>query len=131
MSIFIFKKVKEKEKKRQSLILQISKMEKMVRGSFCEIYVKCGKKNCKCQNGEKHPHKRMSLREGGRSYSRAVPKEEYIWIGEMTNNYRKYREIRRMINKIENEIKELLDEYEDLVVQTTRKGKTYLEVGNT
>ena len=130
MSRSIFKKIQEKEKKRLKLIPQLFELKKMVRGSFCEIYVKCGKKNCKCQKGEKHSHKRMSICENGQSYSRAVPKEEYSWIEEMTDNYRKFREMRRMIIKLEKEIKELINEYEDSVVKKTQKGKTYLEVGN-
>lgn len=103
-------------------------MEKMVRGSFCLIHVKCGKKSCRCRNGKGHPHSRMSWHEKGKSFSRAVPKVDREWIEEMTKRFREFRKIRREVVKLEKEIKNLLDQFEDEVVNKSRKGKAYLEV---
>lgn len=124
----MFKKIQETEKKRQQLISELFGLREMVRGSFCTIHVKCGKKYCRCQNGQLHPHQRMSLRENGKAYSRAVPKEEYEWITEMTENYRRFQQLRREIGELEKETKKLLDDYEQKAVNQTRKGKAYLSV---
>lgn len=102
--------------------------EKMVRGSFCQIYVKCGKKSCSCNAGKGHPHRRMSWHEKGKSFSRAVPQEDYEWIEQLTNNFRKYRRIRKAIAELEAEIRDLFDNHEDEVLRKSRKGKPYLEV---
>ena len=116
------------EKERQEVLSELFSMKKMVWGSFCLIHVKCGKAYCQCAKGKLHPHQRMSWRENGKSISRAVPKEEHAWIEEMTENYRRFKELRRRLNAINEEMNALLDTFEDSVVKKTRKGKVYLEV---
>ncbi len=124
----MLKKIQQKEKKRQQLMSELLDLKQMVWGSFCQIHVKCGKKHCRCQKGELHPHRRMSWREKGRGFSRAVPKEDFEWIEKMTENYRTFRNLRKEIAKLEKEIKELLNDYEKELVNQTRKGKLYLDV---
>lgn len=125
----MLKKIKSLEKKHQEILSELILMKKMVWGSFCLIHVKCGKKYCKCATGgELHPHWRMSWKENGKGMSRAVPKEERPWIAEMTNNYKKFRELRRQLNDVNEEIKTFLDAYEEDIVKKTRKGKLYLEI---
>ena len=122
------KKIQSLEKKRQKVLSELFLMKEMVWGSFCLIHVKCGKKYCQCATGKLHPHRRMSWRENGKALSRAVPKDEYEWIDEMTGNYRRFRELRRELNEINEEMNTLLDGYEEIVVKKTRKGKAYLNV---
>ena len=131
MSTIIFEKIKKTEKKRQDMISTILKEKEIVRGSFCEIHVKCGKKNCHCYSGQGHSHKRMSLRENGISFSRAVPREDYEWIQKMTDNFREYRNMRRQLVKLEDEIQELLDQLENEIVNRCRIGKSYLNVSHS
>lgn len=128
MSIQILKKIQDKEKKRQELLSQLVLERKMVKGSFCQIFVKCGRKQCWCYSAKGHPHKRMSLHENGKNYSRAVPVEDHAWMEEMTESYRKYRLMRRQMNKLEKEIKGFLDQQEEKSLKQTKKGKAYLEI---
>jgi hypothetical protein len=128
MSTRILHKIEEKEIKRQELLSQIIESTEMVRGSFCQIFVKCGRKTCWCSKGKGHPHRRMSLRENGKNFSRAVPMEDHAWIEEKTNNFRDYRKKRRQLAKLEKEIKKLLDQHEEKCVEKTKKGKSYLEI---
>ena len=130
MSTDILKKIRRRKNKHQKLLSQLLDMKKMVRGSFCLIHVKCGSKNCRCSKGVLHPHLRMSWHERGKSFSRAVPKDDYDWIQEMTNIFRKYKKLRREVVKLEKEMKILLDQYEVEIVNRSRKGKPYLEVWN-
>jgi hypothetical protein len=127
MSRSIFKKILSLEKKRRELIENLFQIEEMVQGSFCLIHVKCGRSYCQCNHGKLHPHRRMSMRKDGKQISRAVPKKEYAWITLVTNNYREYRKIRKMLNSIEEEMNELLDLHANELVKTTSKGKAYLE----
>jgi len=128
MSTQILKKIQDKDKKRQELLSQLVLERKMVKGSFCQIFVKCGSKKCWCYSVKGHPHKRMSLHENGKNYTRAVPVEDHEWMKEMTESYRKYRLMRRQMNKLENEIKRLLDQQEEKSLKRTKKGKAYLEI---
>lgn len=126
----ILKKIKNKEERFQELLSKLFGLNSMVWGSFCLIHVKCGNKYCQCKDGKLHPHRRMSWREDGRGLSRAVPKEDYSWIEEMTGNYREFKKLRRELRSIEEEIDVLLDAYEEVVVKKTRKGRPYLEISN-
>lgn len=128
MSIKTLYELKKNEKNRQKLVMRLLDIGEMVRGSFCQIYVKCGKDNCWCKTGKGHLHQRMSFREDGKSHQRAVPKEEYDWIEDMTNRFREFRKLRKDIVKLEKSMKDLLNEYEEEVVKKTKKGKLYLEI---
>ena len=128
MSITILKKIKENEKKRQELISRLTNGTAMVKGSFCQIHVKCGKKNCHCTTGKGHSHWRMSLKEGGTQFSRAVPPEDYEWISIMTANYQEFKNLRKEIQKLESKSKTLLDLYEGSRLKQSKKGKKYLNV---
>jgi hypothetical protein len=128
MSTKILEKIEKAEQERQKLRSKLLKEEKMVRGSFCQIYVKCGTKSCWCATGKGHPHKRMSWHEKGKSFSRAVPREDREWIEQMTSNFREYRKTRKEIVKIETKIKALFDKREEEILKKTRKGKSYLDV---
>jgi len=130
MSTKVLKKIQEKEMRRREFISLLLENKKMVKGSFCQIFVKCGKKNCWCVNGKGHSHWRMSLREQGKSFSRAVPIEEYEWIKEMTGNYRIFKKMRKQLVKLEKEIQILLDRYENACVNQSKKGKSYLDVAS-
>lgn len=122
--------IEANEKKRQELIAELIQVKKMVKGSFCQIYVKCGKKNCRCSTGEGHPHWRMSLKERGKSFSRAVPPEEYKWITEMTTNYRKFKKLHKQLLELEIQTKKLIECYEISCTNESKEGKTYLDVQN-
>lgn len=122
--------IENNEKKRQELIAELIQVRKMVRGSFCQIYVKCGKKNCRCSTGEGHSHWRMSLKENGKSFSRAVPPEEYKWITEMTANYREFKKLHKQLFELEIQTKKLIEAYEISCTNESKKGKTYLDINN-
>ncbi len=130
MSTDFLRKIEENENTRRNLIVDLIKVKKMVKGSFCQIHVKCGKKNCWCTTGKGHSHWRMSIKEKGKSFSRAVPPEEYDWIKEMTTNYREFKKLRKQIIELETETKNLLDSYESDCTKQSKKGKTYLETEN-
>jgi hypothetical protein len=130
MSRELLKKILLLEKAHSRLLSELIEDREMVRGSFCEIHVKCGK-NCRCNSGQGHKHKRMSLHENGKKFSRAVPREDYEWIQRMTDNFREYRSKRRQLARIEDEIRELLDQQETKIVDRCKKGKLYLNVSDS
>lgn len=128
MSMTVLKKIKENEKQRQRLISHLTNGRPMVKGSFCQIHVKCGKKNCHCNTGKGHSHWRMSLKENGVQFSRAVPAEEYEWVSKTTASYREFKNLRKQLQEIENRCKKLLDLYEGICLKQSKKGKKYLNV---
>lgn len=123
------KKIRNAEKKRQSIISALLDVSSMVRGSYALVHTKCGRRNCWCsQEKEGHPHSRITWSEQGQSVTRKVPSEDIDWIQEVTSNYKDFRRLRRELLQLENQIRRLLDAYESEVVRKTRKGRAYLQV---
>lgn len=131
MSRNVYKKYLDYEKQRQELIVKLFSIKEMVQGSFCLVHVRCGKTHCKCNQGQLHPHYRMSMRRHGKQVSRAVPQEEYGWITKVTDSYREYRQILKSICRMDEKIRELFDKYEEGIVKGTSKGKSYLSIKNS
>ena len=127
MSREILKKIKKRAKRLQEILETLPNYREMVRGAFCTVYVKCGKKYCHCEKGGKlHAHKRMAWRENNQQYNRAVPPENHAWVTKINQDYREFKKLRNELKNINKEIGQLLDVYEDAVVEKTRKDKSYL-----
>lgn len=128
MSIIIFDSIQKKETERQKLLKELLSIQAMIRGAFCITRVKCGKKYCHCQKGEGHLHHRMALYKNKTNYQRAVPKEDHVWAKEMAGNFTRCRQIQKELSKLEQEVRELLDEHVEQVTQATKEGKSYLDI---
>jgi hypothetical protein len=123
------KRIKNAEKKRQSIISTLLDASSMLRGSYALVHTKCGRDNCWCNQEEKgHPHSRITWSEQGQGVTRKVPSEDIAWIQEVTSNYKEFRRLRRELLQLEDQIKMLFDAFEDDLIRKTRKGKSYLEV---
>lgn len=123
------KKIKKFTKIRSDLLTQISEgFDEILRGSYCVIYTKCGKANCRCKEGKGHPHARITWREKGMAITRKVPRKEIDWVLKVTENYRKFRDVRKKIINLEAELKMCIDLLENELVKKTRKGKSFLEI---
>lgn len=112
--------IKVQKELTQSLI----EITEMIRGSFKEIYTKCGNKNCKCFTGEKHLCLRISWTENAKSCTKSITREQSTWAKENTERYKKFRRTRKKLVDIELKIKLILDDLESEVVnQTWAKNK--------
>lgn len=123
------KKIQRLEHHRARVVSELLKVRVMLRGSFTVVHTKCGKPNCWCMDQKKgHPHARLTWSEQGRPVTRKVPRDNISWIRDVTDAYRRFRLLRRQLNRLEVEIKQLLDEIEKTVTKETRKGKDFLTV---
>ena len=130
MSNKILKKIQLKESIREKIILELFEIREMINGSFHHLKVRCGKSHCKCMKTDdyRHPHQRIKWKINGKPISRAVPKEDVSLIEEINGNFRKFKLLKRKLNKLETEIKELLDRYEKEVIASTQKLRPYLVI---
>ena len=118
--------IKKLEKKRTFLLNGLQCIHYMIRGSYGKSYRRCGKPTCWCNKDNKgHPSYRISWTKDSKSKTKAVPKEDIGWIKEMTRNYRKYRTLRTKLRKLDNELRNLLDNLEDEVIRKTEKLRDY------
>lgn len=49
------------------LVRQVRALGPVLRGSLAQVRLTCGKANCRCRDGERHPAFYLSYRSGGRS----------------------------------------------------------------
>ena len=98
-----------------------------LRGSFHQVYTRCGKPNCWCAKAVKgHPHLRLSWSEAGNFVTRKVPAADKDQVAGLTNNYRQFREQRQRLTSLASQIQECLNQYEKALTQEVRKPLAFL-----
>jgi len=118
--------IKEFESKRSRLIAELQQITNMLPGSFNKVYRKCGKTNCRCKNGPGHPMNRIVWVEDGCSKTKSIPENDVDWILQMTNNYKRYRQIRKKLLELQKDFFKIIDKQAKEIIKETRKIKHYL-----
>ena len=118
--------MKKLEQERSALVNELLKEQIMVRGTFGEVYRKCGKPTCWCTKGEGHPYIRIAWSENARSKTKAIPKKDAPWIKKVTENYRNFRRLRHNLLILDKKFKTLLDQFENEMIEKSKKRKSYL-----
>ena len=96
------------KRKRSQLMRHLSRSVEMLQGSLVERYVKCGKKNCHCAEGEGHgPVFYLSFKEKGLTKLIYVSGEEVEKVRRQLSNFKRYKEIGSKIAKLNREILKL------------------------
>ena len=115
------------ESRREKLILELMATRHMLRGSFKKSYSRCGKAGCWCQEAEKgHPRDRISWRWETKYFSQTIPKDDVPWAKDVTTTYKRFRELRKQLLEINEELRLLLNALEEELVGKTKKLKDYL-----
>jgi len=116
-------KISSLERERSVVIEKLISVKSMIRGSFSETKRKCGKPNCWCRNGDGHPNTRLTWNEGSQPKTKSLSKNDIPWIKEAAKSYKEFRLLRHEIKMQDNELNDLLNIFENLVTQTTKKKK--------
>jgi hypothetical protein len=104
------------------LLRQILRHQRILRGSFHQVYTRCGKSNCWCAKAKKgHPHARLTWSEEGTMMTRKVGASEQKAIIQLTDAYKRFSEQRRHLTVLEHQIQDRLDSYEKALINETRK----------
>jgi len=93
-----------------NLIPLFLKRRKLIKGGVYENKTKCGKGNCKCKmEGKLHLTWRIYWSEGGKTKVKAIKKGKYYEYKELTANYKRFREARAKLVKIQKEMIKIID----------------------
>ena len=83
----------------------------MVFGLPLEVYRKCGKANCKCNQGKRHgPYPALSVNKGGKQKIVMVKKKDAAIVIKQSKRYRYFQQTLAKIRRINREINEVLEE---------------------
>ena len=115
------KKLKIKLDEKCELSIHIASTASMIQGVFHETRTKCGRKNCRCYEGEGHLCRRLTWSDNGKSKIKSIPVEHEEWAHETTRNYKSFRKGRQRLTELDKEIQELLDLLESEIIKETWK----------
>lgn len=111
------------------MVKELLRHHPILRGSFHQVYTRCGKTNCWCAKARKgHPHARLTWSEEGTIVTRKVPLGESKQVIRLTQSYRQFREQRRQLTALELKIQDRLDQYEKALIQEVRKPLSFLAI---
>ena len=102
------KRINFYKRKRSQLVRRLSGSVDMLQGSLVKRYVKCGKENCHCAEGEGHgPVFYLSYKEKGLTRLIYIPSEEVEKVKRQLSTFKQYKEIGGKIAKLNREILKL------------------------
>jgi hypothetical protein len=109
------------------LLKELLRPQRILRGSFHQVYTRCGKANCWCAKARRgHAHTRLTWSEGGTFITRKVPAAEREHVAHLTNSYRQFREQRGQLSTLQMKIQDGLDQYEKALIQAVRGALSFL-----
>lgn len=109
-----------------SLLARLLDTSAMVKGTFRQVYQRCGKPTCRCVDGEGHLSIRISWTEDAKSRTKAIPSADVAWAKSMTGNYKRFRKTRQRIRELNDELNRLLDDLEREILNKTKRQRKYL-----
>ncbi len=109
-----------------SLLARILDTSAMVKGTFRQVYQRCGKPTCRCVDGQGHLSIRISWTEDAKSRTKAIPSADVAWVKSMTGNYKRFRKTRQRIRELNDKLNHLLDALEREILNKTNRQRKYL-----
>jgi len=121
-SAFFRKKLQTLASDYGRLLRQILRHDRMLRGSFHQVYTRCGKENCWCAKANKgHPHTRLTWTEEGLMMTRKVGASEQQAVLKLTDAYKRFGQQRQELTALHQQIQNRLDDYQKAVIRQSRK----------
>lgn len=99
----IFKRI-QLEKRRDGLVAELQSVGNLMRGSLVQTKVKCGRKGCVCESGDKHEKVHLSLNLHGRTrgcYVGEVRREE---VAKLIGEYQRAWHIIEQLTEVNLEL---------------------------
>ena len=89
-------------------------LRQLVKGSVYELQTRCGKPTCHCasDDGPRHTSTVLSWSEKGRTRLRTLPSGERARFQQLTEDYRRFRQARATLVKLQRRMLATLDQLE-------------------
>jgi uncharacterized protein YjiS (DUF1127 family) len=86
--------------------------EPLLPGSLYTLRRRCGKPTCHCSDGELHASIVLSYRGQGRPRNISPPPESLAEVRQLTDAYRRFRQARTQLRRLQKQLLSLLDRVE-------------------
>ena len=83
---------------------KIKQLLELLIGSVVSYQMKCGKKNCKCAQGERHICFYLSYKKQGKTVNRYLPKHLVEKARQMTDNYKQLKQVLTELSEVNLEL---------------------------
>lgn len=104
----------ELQREHARLVQRMLKSRGMLKGSVVTLARRCGKTGCKCNRGEKHKSKYLSISDGGKTRMIYLKPGMEMKVGEAAERYRRFRSARARLVKVQKEVLDLFNQLEDI-----------------
>jgi len=94
----------ELKKRQQQLKTKIKQLLDLLIGSVVGYQMKCGKKNCKCVQGERHICFYLSYKKQGKTVNNYVPKHLVDEARSMTDNHKQLKQVLAELSEVNFEL---------------------------
>jgi hypothetical protein len=101
--------LRDTHQKLQSLLDAFLGREPLLKGSLYNLRRKCGKPTCRCAHGEPHASTVLSYRGQGRPQNISPPPEKVAKLRKLTDDYRRFRQARTQLVRLQRQLVELVD----------------------
>jgi hypothetical protein len=101
----------------QELLETFLAREPLLPGSLYTLRRRCGKTSCHCAHGELHASTILSYRGQGRPQNITPPEEQLDEVRKLTDAYRRFRQARTQLLRLQKQLLTLLDRLEATRVQ--------------
>jgi hypothetical protein len=101
----------------QELLETFLAREPLLPGSLYTLRRRCGKTSCHCAHGELHASTILSYRGQGRPQNITPPEEQLDEVRKLTDAYRRFRQARTQLLRLQKQLLALLDRLEAARVQ--------------
>jgi hypothetical protein len=93
---------------------QLLPLRQLVKGSVYELKTRCGKPSCHCASdqGPLHSSTVLSWSEHGKTRLRTLPPGERVRFRQLTENYRRFRQARAALVKLQRRTLATIDQLE-------------------
>jgi hypothetical protein len=107
----------------QRLLGDLLPLRELVKGSVYELQTRCGKPSCHCasDDGPLHCSTVLSWSEKGATRLRSIPSGERARFRQLTENYRRLRQIRASLVKLQRRVLAAIDRLEKALRQAPPK----------
>ncbi len=92
------------EQQRDVLIEQLRGLGNLMRGTLIQAHVKCGRKGCECEHGEKHEKVHLCLNFRGRTRNLYVGRGRKDAVASLVREYQRARQIIEKLTEVNLEL---------------------------